>query len=185
MSPSVSVFLSSLCPGGTDIVSCFMGQNPTVPVYRGEIQTRNLGIAVEAWSPDGILLLFSLHSFKTLSSNLQNIDNRVKGSCRGCEEVASLNPRRDWKKKLLRKIYHKPVYKLLRCPLSKLPICFWSCCLANRTRLEFYSIAPVCRCTCMHWHEFEASNCWKIKRVISVFSQGKYRKQLQGNTFLP
>lgn len=30
-----------------------MGQNPTVPVYRGEIQTRNLGMAVEAWSPDG------------------------------------------------------------------------------------------------------------------------------------
>lgn len=40
-------------PGGTDIVSCFMGQNPTVPVYRGEIQTRNLGMAVEAWSLDG------------------------------------------------------------------------------------------------------------------------------------
>ncbi|XP_070760719.1 acetoacetyl-CoA synthetase isoform X2 [Enoplosus armatus] len=43
----------NLKPGGTDIVSCFMGQNPTVPVYRGEIQTRNLGIAVEAWSIEG------------------------------------------------------------------------------------------------------------------------------------
>uniref|UniRef100_A0A3P9M008 Acetoacetyl-CoA synthetase n=1 Tax=Oryzias latipes TaxID=8090 RepID=A0A3P9M008_ORYLA len=43
----------NLRPCGTDIVSCFMGQNPTVPVYRGEIQTRNLGMAVEAWSPDG------------------------------------------------------------------------------------------------------------------------------------
>uniref|UniRef100_A0AAX7T7P9 Acetoacetate--CoA ligase n=1 Tax=Astatotilapia calliptera TaxID=8154 RepID=A0AAX7T7P9_ASTCA len=42
-----------LYDGGTDIVSCFMGQNPTVPVYRGEIQSRNLGMAVEAWSPDG------------------------------------------------------------------------------------------------------------------------------------
>ncbi|CDQ77517.1 unnamed protein product [Oncorhynchus mykiss] len=30
-----------------------MGQNVTVPVYRGEIQTRNLGMAVEAWSCDG------------------------------------------------------------------------------------------------------------------------------------
>lgn len=30
-----------------------MGQNPTVPVYRGEIQTRNLGMAVEAWGIDG------------------------------------------------------------------------------------------------------------------------------------
>uniref|UniRef100_A0A8C6PZX3 Acetoacetyl-CoA synthetase n=1 Tax=Nothobranchius furzeri TaxID=105023 RepID=A0A8C6PZX3_NOTFU len=43
---------SDVCPGGTDIVSCFMGQNPTVPVHRGEIQSRNLGMAVEAWSLD-------------------------------------------------------------------------------------------------------------------------------------
>ncbi|XP_070760718.1 acetoacetyl-CoA synthetase isoform X1 [Enoplosus armatus] len=47
-----NVLLGSIS-GGTDIVSCFMGQNPTVPVYRGEIQTRNLGIAVEAWSIEG------------------------------------------------------------------------------------------------------------------------------------
>ena len=39
--------------GGTDIISCFAGQNPTVPVYRGEIQTRNLGMAVESWNDDG------------------------------------------------------------------------------------------------------------------------------------
>ncbi|GAA6078604.1 acetoacetyl-CoA synthetase isoform X1 [Tachysurus ichikawai] len=43
--------------GGTDIISCFMGQNHTVPVYRGEIQARNLGMAVEAWSPEGQDLL--------------------------------------------------------------------------------------------------------------------------------
>lgn len=30
-----------------------MGQNPAVPVYRGEIQTRNLGMAVEAWDLEG------------------------------------------------------------------------------------------------------------------------------------
>ncbi|XP_076006898.1 acetoacetyl-CoA synthetase [Genypterus blacodes] len=47
-----NVLLGSIS-GGTDIVSCFMGQNPTVPVYRGEIQTRNLGMAIEAWSCDG------------------------------------------------------------------------------------------------------------------------------------
>ncbi|XP_061528732.1 acetoacetyl-CoA synthetase isoform X2 [Phycodurus eques] len=46
------VLLGSIS-GGTDIVSCFMGQNPTVPVYRGEIQTRNLGMAVEAWNFEG------------------------------------------------------------------------------------------------------------------------------------
>ncbi|XP_061674054.1 acetoacetyl-CoA synthetase [Syngnathoides biaculeatus] len=47
-----NVLLGSIS-GGTDIVSCFMGQNPTVPVYRGEIQTRNLGMAVEAWNFEG------------------------------------------------------------------------------------------------------------------------------------
>ncbi|XP_072163889.1 acetoacetyl-CoA synthetase-like [Diadema setosum] len=39
--------------GGTDLVSCFAGQNWTVPVYRGEIQARNLGMAIEAWNEDG------------------------------------------------------------------------------------------------------------------------------------
>ena len=43
--------------GGTDIISCFMGQNPTIPVYRGEIQSRNLGMAVESWDKDGTLIL--------------------------------------------------------------------------------------------------------------------------------
>ncbi|CAL8248107.1 unnamed protein product [Merluccius merluccius] len=47
-----TVLLGSIS-GGTDIVSCFMGQNPSVPVYRGEIQSRNLGMAVEAWSSEG------------------------------------------------------------------------------------------------------------------------------------
>uniref|UniRef100_A0A6Q2ZK12 Acetoacetyl-CoA synthetase n=1 Tax=Esox lucius TaxID=8010 RepID=A0A6Q2ZK12_ESOLU len=48
-----NVLLGSIS-GGTDIVSCFMGQNVTVPVSRGEIQARNLGMAVEAWSCDGV-----------------------------------------------------------------------------------------------------------------------------------
>ena len=39
--------------GGTDIISCFMLGVPTEPVYAGEIQRRGLGMAVEAWSPDG------------------------------------------------------------------------------------------------------------------------------------
>ena len=43
----------SFVAGGTDIISCFAGQNPTVPVYRGEIQTRNLGMAMECWNQDG------------------------------------------------------------------------------------------------------------------------------------
>ncbi|XP_030075223.1 acetoacetyl-CoA synthetase [Microcaecilia unicolor] len=47
-----SVLLGSIS-GGTDIISCFMGQNVTIPVYRGEIQARNLGMAVEAWNNAG------------------------------------------------------------------------------------------------------------------------------------
>ncbi|KTF76901.1 hypothetical protein cypCar_00015419 [Cyprinus carpio] len=43
----------ALMAGGTDIISCFMGQNMTVPVYRGEIQARNLGMAVESWNCEG------------------------------------------------------------------------------------------------------------------------------------
>ncbi|XP_070256063.1 acetoacetyl-CoA synthetase isoform X1 [Myotis yumanensis] len=47
-----SVLLGSIS-GGTDIISCFMGQNVSLPVYRGEIQARNLGMAVEAWDEAG------------------------------------------------------------------------------------------------------------------------------------
>lgn len=39
--------------GGTDIVSCFMLGNPTLPVHRGEIQCRGLGMRVEVFGPDG------------------------------------------------------------------------------------------------------------------------------------
>ncbi len=39
--------------GGTDIVSCFVLGNPIGPVWRGEIQTAGLGMAVEAWSDEG------------------------------------------------------------------------------------------------------------------------------------
>ncbi|XP_044514668.1 acetoacetyl-CoA synthetase isoform X1 [Gracilinanus agilis] len=47
-----SVLLGSIS-GGTDIISCFMGQNVSIPVYKGEIQARNLGMAVEAWNEEG------------------------------------------------------------------------------------------------------------------------------------
>jgi len=39
--------------GGTDIISCFMLGNPTAPVWRGEIQTRGLGMAVEVFDETG------------------------------------------------------------------------------------------------------------------------------------
>jgi acetoacetyl-CoA synthetase len=40
--------------GGTDIVSCFVGGNPTGPVWRGEIQCRALGMRVEVWNEDAV-----------------------------------------------------------------------------------------------------------------------------------
>ena len=39
--------------GGTDIVSCFALGNPTLPVYRGELQCRGLGMKVEVFDDDG------------------------------------------------------------------------------------------------------------------------------------
>jgi acetoacetyl-CoA synthetase len=39
--------------GGTDIVGCFVGGNPTGPVWRGEIQARGLGMKVEVFDEQG------------------------------------------------------------------------------------------------------------------------------------
>ena len=46
------VLLASIS-GGTDIISCFAGGNPTGPVHRGELQMRGLGMAVEIWDDAG------------------------------------------------------------------------------------------------------------------------------------
>ena len=42
--------------GGTDIIGCFVLGDPTRPVWRGEIQGPALGMAVEAFGPDGAAL---------------------------------------------------------------------------------------------------------------------------------
>ncbi|MGB1108984.1 MAG: acetoacetate--CoA ligase [Gammaproteobacteria bacterium] len=39
--------------GGTDIVSCFALGSPLLPVYRGELQCRGLGMAVDVWNDQG------------------------------------------------------------------------------------------------------------------------------------
>lgn len=44
--------LSSIS-GGTDIISCFALGNPNLPVYRGELQCRGLGMAVEVFNEQG------------------------------------------------------------------------------------------------------------------------------------
>jgi acetoacetyl-CoA synthetase len=39
--------------GGTDLISCFALGNPLLPVYRGELQCRGLGMAVEVFNDHG------------------------------------------------------------------------------------------------------------------------------------
>ena len=46
------VQLSSIS-GGTDILSCFVLGNPLLPVRRGELQSKGLGMAVEIYNDDG------------------------------------------------------------------------------------------------------------------------------------
>ena len=46
------ICLSSIS-GGTDIISCFALGNPVLPVYRGELQCRGLGMQVEVWNDAG------------------------------------------------------------------------------------------------------------------------------------
>jgi acetoacetyl-CoA synthetase len=46
------LLLSSIS-GGTDIISCFAAGNPILPVRRGELQCRGLGMAVEVWNESG------------------------------------------------------------------------------------------------------------------------------------
>ncbi|MDP6936643.1 MAG: acetoacetate--CoA ligase [Candidatus Marinimicrobia bacterium] len=50
------VQLSSIS-GGTDIISCFALGNPILPVKRGQIQCRGLGMKVEAFNESGASLL--------------------------------------------------------------------------------------------------------------------------------
>ena len=46
------ILLASIS-GGTDIISCFVLGNPVLPVYRGEIQCRGLGMAVDVFDDAG------------------------------------------------------------------------------------------------------------------------------------
>jgi acetoacetyl-CoA synthetase len=46
------VHLASIS-GGTDIVSCFVGGNPSAPVWRGEIQAAGLGMDVDVFDDQG------------------------------------------------------------------------------------------------------------------------------------
>ncbi|EGO01898.1 hypothetical protein SERLA73DRAFT_104023 [Serpula lacrymans var. lacrymans S7.3] len=47
------VLLASIT-GGTDICSLFAGMSTALPVFRGEIQCRMLGMAIETFTPEGV-----------------------------------------------------------------------------------------------------------------------------------
>ncbi len=51
-SVKAEVQLASIA-GGTDLISCFALGNPLLPVHRGELQCRGLGMKVEIFTPDG------------------------------------------------------------------------------------------------------------------------------------
>src|SRR5262249_38949931 len=51
-----NVHLASIS-GGTDIVSCFALGNPIGPVWRGELQMRGLGMAVEVFDENGVSIV--------------------------------------------------------------------------------------------------------------------------------
>lgn len=46
------VWLSSMA-GGTDVCTAWVGGNPLLPVFQGEIQCRCLGCAMDSWDEDG------------------------------------------------------------------------------------------------------------------------------------
>ncbi|XP_062500603.1 acetoacetyl-CoA synthetase-like [Corticium candelabrum] len=77
------VLLGSIT-GGTDIISCFAGQNPTVPVYNGEIQSRNLGMAMESWNEEGCLVygesgeLVCTKPFPSMPTHFWNDEDGIK-----------------------------------------------------------------------------------------------------------
>ncbi len=51
------VLMLSSIAGGTDIISCFVLGNPNLPVHRGEIQCRGLGMDVHSYSENGESLI--------------------------------------------------------------------------------------------------------------------------------
>jgi acetoacetyl-CoA synthetase len=64
--------------GGTDIAGCFCGGDPTLPVWRGEIQAPTLGMAVNIFDPDGNAMasgkgeLVCTHAFPTVPTFLND-----------------------------------------------------------------------------------------------------------------
>jgi acetoacetyl-CoA synthetase len=50
LGPDIWLFSTS---GGTDVCTAFLGGVVSLPVYRGELQAATLGVALDAWGPEG------------------------------------------------------------------------------------------------------------------------------------
>ena len=75
------VHLASMS-GGTDIAGCFCGGDPTLPVWRGEIQAPTLGMATDVFDDDGQSIsetkgeLVCTKAFPTVPTFLDDDDGR-------------------------------------------------------------------------------------------------------------
>ena len=93
--------LSSIS-GGTDIVSCFVLGNPILPVWRGEIQCRGLGMAVEVYGEDGRALrgepgeLVCTRPFPSMPVGFWNDPDGTKYRAAYFERFANVWTHGDW-----------------------------------------------------------------------------------------
>ncbi len=95
------VHLASIS-GGTDIISCFALGNPIAPVYRGEIQCRGLGMAVDVYDDDGNSLrgapgeLVCTRSFPSMPVSFWNDPDGAKYRAAYFEHLPGVWRHGDW-----------------------------------------------------------------------------------------
>ncbi len=96
-----NVMLSSIS-GGTDIVSCFALGDPTLPVHRGEMQTRGYGMAVKVFDEGGASVvgtpgeLVCTAPFPSMPVGFWNDDDRGKYRAAYFETFAGVWRHGDW-----------------------------------------------------------------------------------------
>ncbi len=74
------VCLSSIT-GGTDILGCFALGNPILPVWRGEIQCKALGLAVDVFDGDVVRLVVSPLALDPLEVTVEVNSGSRLGGC--------------------------------------------------------------------------------------------------------
>ena len=93
--------LSSIS-GGTDIISCFALGSPVLPVRRGQLQCRGLGMAVAVYDDDGAELagepgeLVCTRSFPSMPTGFWNDDDGARYRAAYFERFAGVWHHGDW-----------------------------------------------------------------------------------------